>query len=149
MSLAGKEIIQSLNDKNTALISAAINPHGKWGLMLDSLLVGYRANTPLLFNQDNPAAAEMYEQAKKHPYPTGIIQQATKKWQATKPATFYGGSYSAPTPQEWFLQEFPPHHRGFLHALTTFWHPNLTEYLSTELKEHKQSSDTRPEQRTS
>ena len=88
------------------LITAAIDPYGKWGPVLNSLLVGYRSNTPLMFNRGNPAAAEMYERTTTHPCPIGIIKQATKNWRSTKPTMFYGGSYSAPTPQEWFLQEF-------------------------------------------
>ena len=105
MSLTGKDVIRSLNDKGIVLIPAAIDPHGKWGPMFDSLLTGYRAITPHIFNQKNQAAATMPERATSHTCPTGIIQQATKHWRATKPNTFYGGSYSAPTPHEWFLQE--------------------------------------------
>ena len=80
LSLTGKDVIQSLVDKNIALIPAAIDPHGKWGPMFDSLLTGYRAITPHIFNQENQAAATMHERATSHPCPTGIIQQATKNW---------------------------------------------------------------------
>ena len=85
--------------------------------MFEPLLVGYQANTPHIFNEDNQAAAETHERATLHPCPTGIIQLATKYWQATTPTTFYGGSYSAPTPHEWFLQEF-----GLLIAKAFFMH---------------------------
>ena len=42
MSLTGKDVIHSLNNKGIILISAVIDPHGKWVTMFDSLLVGYR-----------------------------------------------------------------------------------------------------------
>ena len=48
ISSTGKEVIQSLNNKDIILIPAAVDPHGKWGPMLDSLLVSYRTNTPNL-----------------------------------------------------------------------------------------------------
>ena len=73
MSLTGKDVIQSLNDKGLILIPASIDPHGKWGPMFDTLLVGYRANTSLLLNHNKQAAAAMYEQVTTHPCPTDII----------------------------------------------------------------------------
>ena len=105
ISLTGKEVIHSLNGKGFYIVPAAIGPHGKWGPIFDSLIIVYRTITPHIFNQENQALATIYERSTSHPCPMGIVQQAKIKWRVTKPNTFYGGSYSAPTPMNDFSKK--------------------------------------------
>ena len=45
----------------------------------------------------------MYDMAVNPPCPTGILTTASIKWQQSNPSTFYGHSYTAPTPKEYTM----------------------------------------------
>lgn len=45
----------------------------------------------------------MYDRAVNAPCPTGILTTASVLWQQSNPKSFYGHSYTAPTPKEFAL----------------------------------------------
>ena len=48
----------------------------------------------------------MYRTATQSPAPTGIVHTATSRWRESHPGrTFYGHSYTAPTPREYTIQQ--------------------------------------------
>ena len=59
---------------------------------------------PVTFRNNRYYAGVMYyDMAVNPPCPTGILTTASIKWQQSKPSTFYGHSYTAPTPKEYTM----------------------------------------------
>lgn len=112
-SISGEDIIKQMIDKGIILIPMTIDPHGKWGPMLENFLFGYTPLTDPLFEPTQacprrrftPHAKTMYELAMSPPCPTNIVTTACIYWQQNKTRTFFGRSYTAPTPKEYLIGE--------------------------------------------
>ena len=112
-SISGEDIIKQMIDKGIILIPMTIDPHGKWGPMLENFLFGYTPLTDPMFEPTQacprrrfaPHAKTMYELAMSPPCPTNIVTTACIYWQQNKTRTFFGRSYTAPTPKEYLIGE--------------------------------------------
>ena len=101
--ISGDELIGELFRANMVLIPMAIDPHGRLGPMFQNFLFGCRPRVPVTFRNNRFYAGAMYDRAVNPPTPTGILTTASIKWQQSHPRTFYGHSYTAPTPKEYTM----------------------------------------------
>ena len=96
----GDELIGQLIDQRILLTPLAIDPHGKWGPMMDCFLFDRFPDCPIEFSVGRPNAAAMYQMATAHPAPRGIVNQAHQNWLTVRHRrTFFGGSHTIPTPE--------------------------------------------------
>jgi hypothetical protein len=110
----GDEVIGELYRKNMVLIPFTIDPWARFGPMLQSFLTTthHPRQKPWRTSHTNnkyhrPNANLMYERASQPPCPLGILTSADIRWtQSTSPTrrTFFGNSYTAPTPSIHTLQ---------------------------------------------
>ena len=86
------------------LIPMATDPHGQLGLFMMRFLFG---TTPklLIFRANRSNTEKMHQRITNAPCPSCIILQATANWKRDKTTRFFGGSYTAPTPQEYTMQQ--------------------------------------------
>ena len=110
-SLTGDEIIGELLRTDQVLIPAAISPLCAWGPMFDHFWFGTKITPSLAqstFQRRHPNARLMHARATSHPCSSGVVQQATARWRASRAKNdhFYGQSYTCPTPKEYLLQKF-------------------------------------------
>ena len=106
--LSGEDIIQYVYDSGKVLIPLAVSPDGDIGPMYKWFLFGTPMSDPYTFPNTRTQANKMYTRAMSHPSPHNIIGLATANWKKSKrpsSSPFYGHSYTAPTPKEWYLQE--------------------------------------------
>jgi len=97
-TIPGETIIRELVDANTILIPFAIDPHGRFGPILQSFLTTPSSTIPEpSFPHTRPFAHIMHERATKHPAPTGILLSADAYWKTHKTRKYYGHSHTAPT----------------------------------------------------
>jgi hypothetical protein len=104
----GDEVIGELYNKNIVLIPITIDPFARFGPMFQSFLTSTesRPQEPWFTTHRNnkfnrPYVNLMYERASKPPSTLGILTSADFFWkQSGSPTrrTFYGNSYTAPTP---------------------------------------------------
>ena len=105
----GEEHIRELNTANRILLPVSIGPYGGYGPIFGNFLFGkgpLREMAPL---RDRPQANLALKRATNHPAPIGVVTTASIAWKKNKSRTFFGHSYTAPTPREVFLQQFGLH----------------------------------------
>ena len=101
----GETIMYDLVRALIVLIPMAIDPHGKWGPLMDIFLFGYGGRKPINIPATHPHAAQMLKRATTAPCPSGIITTASVKWKQARTRRFYGHSHTAPTPYEHTVQQ--------------------------------------------
>ena len=104
-SILGEQSIGDLIENNMILLPFVIDPHGRLGPILRNFLIP--SPTPLSYNfqQHLPNAQIMAYKATHEPCPIGILQTADAIWKQNKTRTFYGYSYTAPTPSIYTIQQ--------------------------------------------
>lgn len=97
-TIKGDEVIGDLLNQNMILLPFIIDPHGWWGPILQNFL--YHAETTLeyQFYASRPNAKIMFHRATTNRCPLGILKTADNIWKQKKQRTFFGHSYTAPTP---------------------------------------------------
>ena len=110
----GDEVIGELYRKNMVLIPFTIDPWARFGPMLQAFLTTthHPRQKPWRTSHTNnkyhrPNTNLMYECASQPPCPLGILTSADIRWtQSASPTrrTFFGNSYTAPTPSIHTLQ---------------------------------------------
>ncbi len=111
----GDNVIGELFHKNMVLIPITIDPFACFGPMFQSFLTSTDAppqepwlTTHRLERFNCPNANFMYKRASNPPNTLGILTSADffwKQWQSPIRCTFYGHSYTAPTPSIHTLQQ--------------------------------------------
>ena len=102
----GDNFIGDLNRKNSILFPMAIDRDGGLGPITRSLLFGEAPRQHQQpFRNDRPEANTMYHRITNPPAPLGIVNTANAHWAKTRTRTFFGYSYTAPTPREYILQK--------------------------------------------
>ena len=101
----GEDIIQELLNKQMILLPMAIDPHGRWGPITNTFLNGNDHRTNYTFQQNRQHAAAMLRRATSSPSPIGILRTANANWNRNKLRTFYGHSYTAPTPSIYTIHQ--------------------------------------------
>ena len=99
----GDELIGELVRANIILIPWAVDPHGRLGPMFWNFLLHCQPRVHPTFKNNRYYASVMYDRAVNAPCPTGILTTASVFWQQSNPKSFYGHSYTAPTPKEFAL----------------------------------------------
>jgi len=104
----GDNVIGELYRENMVLIPFTIDPHGRFGPMLQAFLTttNHPPQKPWRTTHSNtkyhrPNANLMYSRASNPPCPLGILTSADIKWSESQSLTrrsFFGHSYTAPTP---------------------------------------------------
>ena len=104
----GDSVIGELYDKNMVLIPFTVDPHGRFGPMLQAFLTTTThtphkpwCTAPHNNKRHRPNANLMYSRASTPPCPLGILTSADINWKASASPTrrtFFGYSYTAPTP---------------------------------------------------
>ena len=102
-TIMGDELLGDLIRKHIVLIPMAIDPHGKFGPMLEHFLFGYTPRKPLSFIDNRFYGAQMYSWAMGPQCPHNILNLASMCWQREKSRPFFGHSYTAPTPTEYTI----------------------------------------------
>ncbi|KAL7544667.1 hypothetical protein ACHAWF_008033 [Thalassiosira exigua] len=107
LTVSGDELIGELVAKRILLTPLVIDPHGKWGPIMDYFLFDIVPDNPIRFGKNRPNAATMYKMATSHQAPRGIVQQAHQNWAASpRRRTFFGGSHTIPTPEIYAYAKF-------------------------------------------
>ena len=101
----GDTVIGDLLSAGHVLIPFAVDGYGGLGPMARRFLYGERTRRPLTFRHDRPNATRMYAQASAPPAPHGVVHLASVRWKQNRTRAFYGNSYTAPTPHEYWLQQ--------------------------------------------
>ena len=88
----------------------ALDPHGRWGPMLQNFLFNYKARVAqATWKTDQPHAKPnanaMFARISNPPCPSGIVLTAAAAWNANRSRKFYGHSHTAPTPKIHILQQ--------------------------------------------
>ena len=112
-STSGEEIIGELIQKGIILMPWAIDPHGKWGPVLENFLFNCEPRQHPLFEptqssplrRNTPNAKLMYQLSMNPPSPVGVVTTACIKWKRARTRRFFGHSHTAPTPKEYLLGE--------------------------------------------
>jgi hypothetical protein len=120
-------VIGELVKANMVLLPFAINPHGRWGSILQHFLSLSDKTLDYNFPQHQPNAQNMFTISTTHPCPIGILWIADSIWKSNKMQQFFGYSYSSPTPSIYTIQQlglgitkaFMAHIRNTTHLLTT------------------------------
>jgi hypothetical protein len=94
----GDTLIGDLLHQNMLLIPFAIDPLGRFGLLLQNFLFGQHSAPQLRFPPSRPNATRMYNKLLQYPSPKGILLLANHNWSLYPTRRFYGHSYHAPTP---------------------------------------------------
>jgi hypothetical protein len=105
----------------------AIDPHGRWGPILQHFLSLSDKALDYNFPQYQPNAQNMFTISTTHPCPFGILHTTGFNWKSNKTKQFFGYSYSSPTPSIHTIQQlglgitmaFMAHIRNATHPLTT------------------------------
>ena len=110
----GDSVIGEIYHKNMVLIPFTVDPHGRFGPMLQAFLTSTNhsphkpwCTSPHNSKRHRPYANLMYSRASTSPCPLGILTSADRNWKASaSPSrrTFFGNSYTAPTPSIHTLQ---------------------------------------------
>ena len=131
----GDTYIGDLNKQKFLVYPMAVDRDGGLGPLSRALLL---AEAPRQhqkpFRPDRPNATIMYHRITNHPAPLGIVNTASAKWSSTRQRTFFGHSYTAPTPREYIQQKLglcivkalAVHLRNSFRKLGTHPNPNFT-----------------------
>ena len=96
--ITGERTLQELLAANMLLIPIALDPFGRWGPITQNWLFQTTRNLQYHFRNNKQQAAIMFSKITKHPCPIGILRTADAYWKGNKTRTFYGYSYTSPTP---------------------------------------------------
>jgi len=88
--IAGDVVIGELLRANIIFLPFAIDPHGRWGPILQNFLLLSNTNLDYSFPRHRPNARIMCSRSTTHPCPT---------------RNFFGNSYSSPTPSIYTIQQ--------------------------------------------
>jgi len=136
----GETIIQDLLKANTILLPFAIDPHGRWGPILQSfLLTPPLTAEPITFPSSRPHAQTLYQRATTHPAPTGILLSADSTWKRNKTRRYYGFSHTAPTPSIHTLQNLG---LGITKAFTLHIRNSITRSTKHQHNQENRDYDT-------
>lgn len=134
-SIPGDTIIKDLLHANTILLAFVLDPHGRWGPILQNFLTTTTSSTTQTpFQPNRPNAQIMYTRATSYPAPTAILHAADTHWKLNKTRRYYGYSHTSPTPQLHTIQQlglgitkaFSLHIRNSTLRSTSFRHPSST-----------------------
>jgi hypothetical protein len=129
----GDVVIGELIKANMVLLPFAIDPHSRWGPILQHFLSLTKPWTTTFLNIN-----QMHEIClQSSQCPIGILQTTNSIWKSNKTQHFFGYSYSSPTPSIYTIQQlglgitkaFTAHIRNTIRLLTT---SPLTRQHSTE-----------------
>jgi hypothetical protein len=115
-SIHGDKVIGDLLQQNMILLPFAIDPHGRWGPILENFLSHSSTNLEYKFNANRPNAKIMFTRATTEPCPLGILRTADHIWKQNKQQQFFGFSYTSPTPSIYTTQKLG---LGITKAFTT------------------------------
>ena len=123
------------------LLPFAIDPHGRWGQITENFLTRTtKSKLEYTFRRTRPYAQRMYARATTSPSPNGILQTADKIWKETKNRTFYGHSYTTPTPSITTIQQLG---LGITKAFATpIRNATKTECAASDLSDRSWSSQS-------
>ncbi len=116
LSIQGDAVIGDLLRQNMILIPFAIDPHGRWGPILDNFLFSSKCSSNYTFPESRPNAKLMFCRATTQLCPLGILKTADHIWKKTKNRQFFGYSYTAPSPSIYTIQKLG---LGITKAFTT------------------------------
>ena len=104
-TILGEESIGDLLNNNMILLPFTLDSHGRLGPIMNNFLIP--SSTPLnyTFMAHLPNAQKMAYKATHDPCPIGILRTADAIWKQNKTRTFYGYSYTAPTPSIYTIQQ--------------------------------------------
>ena len=108
-SLTREYIIWSLLMSDQVLIPVAVSPHCAWGPMFARFWFGDVPPVRYKFPATRDAARHMFMRAMNSPCPTNVVGLAKARWTKDKgstSSTFFGNSYTCPTPREYMYQKF-------------------------------------------
>jgi hypothetical protein len=123
------------------LLPFAIDPFGRLGPIARTFLFGTTPHTPLSLPPSRPNAIEMHRRITSFPSPTGILPHADHSWKSQRLRTFYGNSFTAPTPSLSTLQQL-----GLCVSKSFASH---VRYASTKFCDHPTMFSTSSHSRTS
>jgi hypothetical protein len=103
--ITGEQTIGELLLANMLLLPFALDPHGRWGPILQNFLNLTTHNIHYTFRNNKPNAAAMLSRITSHPCPIGILKTADSLWKTNKTRKFYGYSYTSPTPSIYTTQQ--------------------------------------------
>jgi hypothetical protein len=103
--VSGQEIIRQIAARNVVMMPWAIDPHGRLGPLFQRFLYDIVPRQLLTFSDGCMHGRHIYMLGNTPPCPSGVVTSAYSRWKATATRKFYGGSYSAPTPTEYFDQQ--------------------------------------------
>ena len=95
---SGDTVISERVARQMILLPFAIDPHGRFGPLLDHFFFGSHRPPPLSFPTSKPNASLMYSKLLHYPSPKGILRLADHNWSTSPTRQFYDHSYLAPTP---------------------------------------------------
>ena len=101
----GDAVIGDLLQQNMILLPFAIDPHGRFGLILTHFLFQPTAQLAFDFPTSRPNARIMLAKSTTSPSPIGILRTADCLWKQNKQRPFFGHSYTAPTPSIFTIQQ--------------------------------------------
>lgn len=146
-TIQGETVIQELLDANTILLPFVIDPHGRWGPIMQNFLSVSQTTERITFKHDRPYATVMYNRSTSHPAPTAILHTADSHWAKNKTRRYFGHSHTAPTPQIQTIQQlglgitkaFSSHIRNSINRTTSthnthnHHHHHLTDSIDDDI----------------
>ena len=95
-----EEYIREINTANRILLPVSIGPYGDYGPIFRNFLFGQGPLRDMTPFRDRPQANLALKRATTHPAPIGVVITTSVAWKKNKSRTFFGHSYTAPTPRE-------------------------------------------------
>ena len=80
--VTGEQTIGELITANMLLIPFTLDPHGRWGPLMQNFLCQTTHNLQYTFRANKPNAAAMISKITSHPCPTGILKTADAIWKS-------------------------------------------------------------------
>ena len=105
IKIDGELFMKDLLDNNMILLPFALDGHGRWSPIMDYFLSNKSAAPTYTFRRNRNYAQQMAYKATHSPCPTGILDTADTIWKNNKSRTFFGYSYTAPTPSVHTIQQ--------------------------------------------
>ena len=102
----GDTFIGDINNQNFLLYPLAIDRDGGIGPLGRLLLFGEQPRQHQApFPPWRPHATTLYRRLTSPPAPLGVANTANAHWRTARSRTFFGHSYTAPTPREYLMQK--------------------------------------------
>ena len=105
LGVKGEQTMHELIVANMLLIPLTLDPHGRWGPIMENFLNLTSHNLHYQFKTNKPNAATMLSKITRHPCPIGILKTADSMWKTNKTGGFFGFSYTSPTPTIFTTQQ--------------------------------------------